>query len=415
MIFLVITMAVGIFNAHAARTINTNNEHRIRYLAGADVVFQEWWRNNILQVAGGIGVFDPVPVVEQVVYTVPDFERFTGFDEVEAISRVQRHEVIVTAADSRVDNVQLMGIETNTFGETVWFRDDLLMIHMNYFLNILAENANGVLLSDNFRTHLGYRIGDVISLRYEYLHYPQIIFNAPFEIVGFVEYWPGFAPVERVVLATGETVQARQYLAVANLVQLQTNWGMLPYQVWMRTNTESNMFIYDFQQEHNLQFIYFNDSDAAIVANRLEPIVQGTNGVLTMSFIVTLLMCFVGFLIYWILSIRARVLQFGVYRAMGMSARSIFGLLVNEQLLITVTAIAIGAAVGELVARLFVPLIQLSYTAAAQVIPLVVVTTTRDYVNLYSFVGFMILVCLGILIFYVARIKVAQALKLGED
>jgi len=415
MIFLVITLAVGIFSAHAARTVNTNNEHRIQYLSGADVVFQEQWRNNIPQIPQGIDEQFLVHMPAQIVYTEPDFERFTHFDEVTALTRVQNHQVAIITQNSRVYDVQLMGIETNTFGETIWFRDDLLPIHINYFLNILAITTNGVLLSDNFRTQLNYDIGDVITIRNDYSDNPSITFITELEIVGFVEYWPGFSNVERVTLATGEVVQAQQYLAIANIGQLQAVWGMLPYQVWMRTNTDSNRFIYDFQAEHELRFIFFSDSSAAIVSSRSDPIIQGTNGVLTMSFIVTLLICFAGFMIYWVLSIRARVLQFGIYRAMGMGVKSIIGLLVNEQLLITLTAIAIGAIVGEIAARLYVPLIQMSYSAADQVIPLLVVTVTQDYVNLYFVIGIMVLVCLVTLGIYITRIKVTQALKLGED
>ena len=61
------------------------------------------------------------------------------------------------------------------------------------------------------------------------------------------------------------------------------------------------------------------------------------------------------------------------------------------------------------------PLIQISYTAADQVIPLMIVTEARDYANLYAVVGIMITLCLVILAGYISRIKIAQALKLGED
>jgi len=415
MIFLVLTMAVGIFSAYAARTINTNNEHRLQYLNGADVTFLEVWQNNLPQLPQFMIDELGLHVPDQVVYTEPSFERFANFPEVDALTRVQRHLVDITVRGSRVDDVALMGIETNTFGETVWFRDDLLRIHINYFLNTLARNPRGVLLSNNFRTYLGYDIGDVITMRYEYRRNPSIVFMARLEVVGFVDYWPGYARVQSTRLATGEIVQADQFLAVANLGHLQTVWGMLPYEVWMRTNTDNNRFIYDFQAEHGLDFTRFSDIGAAIVESRLDPIVQGTNGVLTMGFIVTLLICFTGFMIYWVLSIRARVLQFGIYRAMGMSVRSIFRLLINEQLLITFMAIVIGAVVGEIAARLYVPLIQVSYTAAAQVIPLMVITQMRDYINLYSVIGVMMVACLVVLGLYVKRIKIAQALMLGED
>jgi putative ABC transport system permease protein len=137
--------------------------------------------------------------------------------------------------------------------------------------------------------------------------------------------------------------------------------------------------------------------------------------VLTVGFIVTVLVCFTGFLIYWILSIKSRVLQFGIFRAMGMSLRNIVSLLINEQIFITLTAVAIGAVVGEVSSRLFVPLIQISFTASEQVIPLMITTETRDYMNLFGTIGFMVVICLVVLGVIISRIKIAQALKLGED
>ena len=59
-----------------------------------------------------------------------------------------------------------------------------------------------------------------------------------------------------------------------------------------------------------------------------------------------LLLCATGFLIYWILSIQSRALQFGIFRAMGMSLREILSMLINEQLFISVSSIAVGAGIG---------------------------------------------------------------------
>jgi putative ABC transport system permease protein len=100
---------------------------------------------------------------------------------------------------------------------------------------------------------------------------------------------------------------------------------------------------------------------------------------------------------------------------MGMTMSNIIGLLINEQLFITFTAIAIGALTGEVSSRMFVPLIQISFSASEQVIPLQIVTQQSDYVNLFGIIGGMILLCLFILGIFISRIKIAQALKLGED
>jgi len=407
MIFLVFTMAVGVFSAQAAGTINLNNDHNIKHLAGADLMFREAWQTIVIHQApiggGGMGPggsMGQMPEI-QIIVQAPDFQRLTGFDEVEAITQVQRHLVTVRQGTSTVNNVTLMGIETDTFGQTAWYRNDLLDIHINYFLNVLASNAEGVLLSDNFRTQLGYRLGDTLMYRTTTGDYIRGV------VVGFVAHWPGFANIGH--------DQRENYLLVANLGHLHTQWGVRPYQVWMRTNTDSNYFFHEFRIENDLELIEFYDAKASVIESRSDPILQGTNGVLTAVFIVTLLVCFTGFLIYWVLSIRARVLQFGIFRAMGMGVGGLITLLINEQVFITFTAIGIGAVVGEITARLFVPLIQLSFTVADQAIPLLVVNQARYYRNLYAVIGVMVCLCLIILAVYVSRIRIAQALKLGEE
>jgi len=301
-----------------------------------------------------------------------------------------------------------MAIETDSFGEAIWFRDDLLRTHINHFLNVLASRSDGVLLSDNFRTANGVEIGDVI-------HFSDWLGNPTRgTVMGFVDHWPGFSPMQRQYV-DGQVVEVFQPLIVANLGHLQTQWEVRPYEIWMRTNTETNTFFHDFVTENRVMIVEFTDAQADLIESRSDPILQGTNGVLTVGFIVTLTICFTGFLIYWILSIRSRVLQFGIFRAMGMSMRSLIGLLINEQFFITFTAIGLGALVGEISSRLFVPLIQMSYSAADQAIPLMIVTEAQDYRNLYVVVGTMIFICLIVLAAYISKIKIAQALKLGED
>ena len=401
MIFLLFTLSVGTFSAQAARTVNLNSDHQIMYLAGADLIFRESWRSEVTFTGQGDET--------NIVFFEPSFERFTGFEEVEALTRVLRQEVGVRIAlDSWLYDAPLMAIESDTFGETVWFRNDLLRTHINHYLNALAVRSDGVLLSRFFQTEMGMRIGDTFTIHDEFGNNVRVV------VTGFIDFWPGFAPIQRIEVYE-QVVELRQPLIVANIGFLQSQRGVMPYQVWMRTNSDSNRFFRDFVEENRINIVEFHDTRQQLVESRLDPILQGTNGVLTVGFIVTLLICFAGFLIYWILSIRSRVLQFGIFRAMGMSMTSLVGLLVNEQFYITMTSIALGALVGEITARLFVPLIQMSYSAAEQVIPLMVVNELSDYRNLYSVIGIMIVICFGVLAFYISRIKIAQALKLGED
>jgi putative ABC transport system permease protein len=392
MIFLIFTVSVGLFGSQAARSINMNSDHHIRYLAGSDLMFRERWSYNVISEPAGIGD------VLKVVYAEPDFNRFTHFPEVDALTPVMREAAMIRTRDSTVNGVQLMGIDSYSFGQAAWFRDDLLPVHENHFLNALALRPNGVLLSDNFRTRLGYQLSDAITVHgASGNHFRGVV-------AGFVEHWPGFDP---------SCPEGENFLAVANIGYLQQAWGVTPYQVWMRTQGASNTFFHDFLEENPLRLEEFYDTKAAITLNRSDPILQGINGVLTVGFIVTLLICFTGFLIYWMLSIRSRVLQFGIFRAMGMSMKEIVRLLVYEQLSVTLVAVFIGAFVGEISARLFIPLIQESFLESP--LPLLVARNMWDYVHLFAVIGGIIVVCLLILGIFVARIKIDQALKLGED
>jgi len=409
MIFLIFTLAVGIFSAQSARTLNLNYEHEIRYVTGADIVFRERWPDNTIGVDGQRVL---APFQSHHRYFEPVFSRYTHFEEVDAVTRVFRQTNQFT---SRGINLQLqfMAIETDVFGETVWFRDDLTRVHLNHYLNALGSHPNGVILSVNLRD-LGFEVGDTFIVT-SLAHPLREQVRTPLVIVGFVEHFPGFSQYELRRLGTGAYVEEEQYLAVANLGYIQNLWGVMPYQIWMRTHTNSSRFFSDFVTENQIALQTFVSTPASLVDMRNSPMVQGTNGVLTVNFLITLLICFSGFLIYWILSIRSRVLQFGIFRAMGMSMRGIIRLLVNEQFFITLTALGIGALVGELAARNFVPLIQISFSASQRPIPLLIVVEARDYINLYTVMGIMIVLCLGILLALVARMRVAQVLKLGED
>jgi putative ABC transport system permease protein len=385
-------------------------------MSGADLIISEVWGGNFfseeeVRANPFLETFQPlVPL-----YNEPDFNRYLNLAEVESATRVHKQNATVSSAgtSSTVSNITLMGIETKSFGETAWFRDDFTMIHVNYFLNMLANDPNGVLLSSGFQ-ELGYSVGSTVRI-----NAPQVLgmpLTGDFEVVGFIDYWPSFSMVDtQAHRETGESIQEIRYLAVANLGHLQFLIGTRPYDVWLRTNTESNGFIHDFINENDINIDYFYDTNRTLSEILLDPIVQSTNGILTIGFIMTMLVCFVGFLIYWILSIRERLLQFGVFRAMGMGLRGILTILISEQMLITISALVIGGLVGELASQLFIPLLQLSYTAADQVIPMVVATETMDFVLIYSMLGFMLVLCTIVLVRFALRINVTQVLKLGED
>ena len=162
-----------------------------------------------------------------------------------------------------------------------------------------------------------------------------------------------------------------------------------------------------------MQIQKFRDTAAELVELKNDTVFQGTSGILTISFIVVLILCVAGFLIYWVLSIRSRELLFGIFRAMGMSMREI--LLMLEQIFISGLSIAMGAGIGVLASRLYIPLIQLAYSASDQSVPLAILIQSGDMIRLFVIVGLVLLLCMVVLGVLIRRINISQALKLGEE
>jgi putative ABC transport system permease protein len=86
-----------------------------------------------------------------------------------------------------------------------------------------------------------------------------------------------------------------------------------------------------------------------------------------------------------------------------------------EQVLVSGAAVAIGFVVGNLASRLYIPLLQISSSAAEQVPPFRIVAEIEDYHKVYAVVAAMLLIGFVALWRIIARIRIDQALKLGED
>ena len=402
-VFLVITVAMGIFNTSTARSINANGEEKLRYSIGADVVLQERWGNNSAQIKLVEGD------LSKVIYIEPDFGKYEEMDGIAKATKVLvDEESTVTVSGEKLSNVTVMGIHTREFGEVAWFKEALLARHWYHYLNDMSQNASAILVSSNFRELYGYEEGDLVN----YTNSQGVSVRGI--IYGFVDYWPGYSPKTRVLGNGGIYVESDHFLIVAHLSQLQAAWDVTPYQIWIKTEG-SSQFLYDYAEENGITFEIFEDVSKQLVELKNDPVFQGTNGVLTIGFIIVLLLCAAGFLIYWILSIQSRTLQFGIFRAMGMSKKEILSMLVYEQIFVSGSAILGGALVGQICSDLFVPVIQIAYSSADRVIPLEIISEVRDYLRLGSVIGCMILLCMVILGMLISKIRITQALKLGED
>jgi putative ABC transport system permease protein len=302
------------------------------------------------------------------------------------------------------ENVNVMGIIPDEFSKVTWFRSGLLPYHINRYLDLLADAPTAFLVSRSFGEDFKVKEGDEISIKWGDQDYLEGT------IYAFVDYWPTFNPN---VTQKGEK---KPYLVVANLSYIQSELAMEPYEVWIKKKPgATNAQIYNNIEKKELKVDSIENTGQKLIDKKNDPMLQGTNGAMTMDFIFTMVISIIGFLIYWILSIQQRTLQFGLLRAMGLSAKKVIGMISCEQVLISGSAIIMGIVIGGITGKLFVPLLQLTYSSAEQVPPFKVISYAGDYIKLYTVAAVMLLAGFAVLGTLISKIKISQAIKLGED
>ncbi|TVQ25637.1 MAG: ABC transporter permease, partial [Spirochaetaceae bacterium] len=298
----------------------------------------------------------------------------------------------------------LYGIVPHEFGRVAWFRDGLLPSHWFNYLNLLSHSPAAALISRSLAEEADLSPGDPIYLRWG--DQPLTLYY----VYGVVDYWPGYNPF------AGGGAGARQHLAVVNLNYMHATTALEPYQVWFALDDGvTSAEFYEALTVGRVNPTRVQDASQELIRRRNDPMLQGTNGTLSLGFLVSLGICFVGFLLYWVFSIRDRTLQFGLFRAMGMSKSSIIGMLGLEQLFVSGAAVAAGFAIGRIASELFVPLLQAVRSAEQAVPPFRVVSLGVDQLRITIFVTVMLLFGFGILSVVLSRIKIHQAVKLGEE
>lgn len=405
MLFMILTISLGMYHAVVARTILQNAQNNADYLEAADIIVKEVW-NKAPGNPDNTGKASKVPA-----YIEPDFGRFGDMPGVEAFTKVFVDDrSLVKTRDKVQSSCTIMGIHTKEFGTITNLESGLQEKAYREYLNELAQAPEGVLVSANFRDLFGFKVGDSVEF---HDHFGQ---SLSAKIVDFFDYWPGYQPEILSVSAEGVAQSQNSLLIIGNISMIQRYFGTLPYEVWAKLEKGADSDgIYSWIKEKNIHVNKFRDKNSEMKKVVEDPLLQGTNGVLTMGFIVTIILCAVGYLIYWIMSIRSREMIFGVLRACGMHKGELFHMLINEQIFSGVLSIFAGIGIGNVTSRMFVPMLQTAYAASNQVLPMQLVVNQNDMNRLYIVIAGVMALCLLTLIMLVFKLNVTKALKLGEE
>ncbi len=432
MLLLILTLGLGVYNSSAARTIDLNSTERTLYQYGTDVIIRVAWegfsdalpqdrgngsgggsgsggqnggqpgqgnqgQGNPGQ--GGPGTGGDPGGGEQyrpIRYEEPPFEIFRKLEGVEHAARVLQTKGNVVISGRSTGQGILMGIDNVDFAEVAWFRDDLFPAHPNVYLNLLGAYEQAVIISKKYADKYQLKEGDLLTIT---------VGQEPVEfvIVGILPYWPSLYPDQTPFF-------------IANLDYIYDQAPIIPYDVWLKMKEGAKVTpIVNELMANKMQIVSVKDVRNELITQKKHPARGGVFGILSLGFLVSVMISLIGYVLYWFFNLSSRVVQFGVLRAMGLSRKQLTGMLLLEQAFTAGLSIALGIGIGKLTSYLFLPFLQTAENIKTQVPPFRIVFEAKDTYQLYAVVCFMMVTGAVLLFLHIRRLRVHQAVKLGEE
>lgn len=417
MLLLMLTLGLGVYNASAARTMDQNAIERTLYRFGSTVIFQTEWEGRIAsnptprkapstpkpKTPGG-NTSSPTPTdkgkappkTSTILYLEPPFELYRTLPGVQHAARVLNMRGNASYAGKSIGQGTLMGIDNQDFAKVAWWRNDLYAYHPYVFLNQLGLFEQALLVSKNVADQYQLKLGDPINMSFQ----GKVV---EFILVGIVPYWPTQYP------------EVSPFY-IANLDYIYDQMPLTPYEVWLQVDPKAKVKpMLDELQKKGIQVATIKDVRNELITQRNQPSRGGVFGILSLAFIVSILVSLFGYVMYWFFQLSNRVVQFGVLRAMGLTRRELTSMLFVEQLLTAGLSIGAGVLFGRLASNLFLPFLQTVQSADNAIPPFRIVFDAEDNVRLFAVVVFMMLLGGGILLTHIRKLRVHQAIKLGEE
>ncbi len=378
---LMFTVALGLFSATFASTLDTHYADVVRYAVGSDLVIQVQWE----QVQGS----------SEQRWRYPPFTVVQSIPGVEAATRVLRLPVFVDGLEGNIE-ATVLGIDRAAFSQAGWWRDDFSQESLGALTNRLALDSRGVLVSSSFIEETGLQVGNELLLIVEGVSRP-----IRFTITGVLNYFPTLYPDDG-------------HFFVGNLDHIYRTIGNRPYDIWMRLEgAASPAAILDTLRARGFIITAATDSRWETAVWRTDPQRTALFGILSLGFIVAIVISGLGFLLHALFALRQRILQFGLLRAIGLSTTQITAVVVYEKLFLVLLAVVGGTLIGALTAALFVPLLQIGTAVHGSTPPFVVAPAWGQAVKIYLAFVVMVTVTLAMVIGQLRQLRIYEAIKLG--
>ena len=405
MLLLVLTLSLSTFTASLAQTLDFHLFDQVYYQYGADINLFDWGQSLSgaetdpfvnLSTSENQTEDDILPEARWLFLPITEYLKTPG---VEAATRIATYEA-TTALSGQTQEGAFMGVERGDFARITFWRWDFAPSFLTELMNALALAPDGVLLSRVYMEQHALRVGD--PLQVEVTAYGQKV-SIPMRVAGGFDLFPTWYPEDGP-------------LFVGNLDYFfEQIGGQYPYSVWLTVapDAEFNQVV-ETMRLSNLQVANPNIPLLEIGEVQKEPERQGLFGILSVGFGAAALLTVLGFFLYAFFSFRQRFIELGVLRAIGLSSGQMTIFLAWELAFLILAGLVIGTFLGTWASQLFIPFLQVGVDATSRVPPFLVEIAWPAIFRIYILFGLLFVVALLILALLLLRMRIFQAIKLGE-
>ena len=163
-----------------------------------------------------------------------------------------------------------------------------------------------------------------------------------------------------------------------------------------------------------LRTLSWNTPVDSITDAQSKPERQGLLGFLFIGFATAALLTVLAFLLHMVFSFQRRFIELGVLRAAGLSMGQMTGYLVWELAFLIMIGGVIGTILGYLASMTFIPFMQIGREAADLIPPFKVLIAWDSIYQIYWMFGILFGLTLVVSIILLRRMRIFQAIKLGE-
>ena len=403
LLLLSLILSLAIFTASLAQTLDGHLYDQAYYQSGADLKLTDFETSDFANPGGNFGLQSAAPASELSETRLNIFffphQDYLAVPGVKAAARLGRYQGSTRLAD-RTQEVAFIGLDRGDFARVAFWRRDFAAADLGSLMNVLAGVSDGILAPRSFLAENALGLGDRLRVRLALVG-GQV--DLTMTIAGAFDFFPTWYP-------------DRGPLLVGNLDDLfQQVGGPQPYQVWLKIDPAYEVKQIETDLKKLNKWVQAGPTPAvSIRAEQERPERQGLFGVLSVGFIGTALLTVASFLLYAVFSFRRRFVELGALRAIGLATWQLGAFIFWELTFLALIGASVGIGLGVLVSYVFIPSLQIGDEIVGPVPPFLVEIAWPLVGHLYAWLGIWLgLVLLGLMAL-LPRLKIAQAVKLGE-